>query len=74
MILLDEPFEGLAPLIVRDLVVGQSASAPQQGRTIVVVELNGGSGAVFGRSGLCAEQRARGVDWNAGLKVTPIRL
>jgi branched-chain amino acid transport system ATP-binding protein len=37
--LLDEPFEGLAPIIVRDLmkVCGQVA---EQGQTIVVVEQN----------------------------------
>jgi len=39
MILLDEPFEGLAPLIVRDLV-RVSRELAQQGRTIVVVEQN----------------------------------
>ncbi len=39
VILLDEPFEGLAPLIVRDLVrVSRELAA--QGRTIVVVEQN----------------------------------
>lgn len=39
LILLDEPFEGLAPLIVRDLMaVCQDLAA--QGRTIVVVEQN----------------------------------
>jgi len=39
IILLDEPFEGLAPLIVRDLVrVSRELAA--QGRTIVVVEQN----------------------------------
>jgi branched-chain amino acid transport system ATP-binding protein len=39
IILLDEPFEGLAPLIVRDLVrVSQELAA--QGRTIVIVEQN----------------------------------
>jgi branched-chain amino acid transport system ATP-binding protein len=39
LILLDEPFEGLAPLIVRDLVrVSRELAA--QGRTIVVVEQN----------------------------------
>ena len=39
VILLDEPFEGLAPLIVRDLVeVTRSLAA--EGRTIVVVEQN----------------------------------
>ena len=39
VILLDEPFEGLAPLIVRDLV-RVSRELAQQGRTIVVVEQN----------------------------------
>ena len=39
LILLDEPFEGLAPLIVRDLMnVCQELAS--QGRTIVVVEQN----------------------------------
>jgi branched-chain amino acid transport system ATP-binding protein len=39
IILLDEPFEGLAPLIVRDLVrISRELAA--QGRTIVVVEQN----------------------------------
>ena len=39
LILLDEPFEGLAPLIVRDLVrVSRELAA--QGRTIVLVEQN----------------------------------
>ncbi len=39
VILLDEPFEGLAPLIVRDLVrVSRELAA--QGRTILVVEQN----------------------------------
>lgn len=39
LILLDEPFEGLAPLIVRDLMrVCQELA--EQGRTIVVVEQN----------------------------------
>ncbi len=39
IILLDEPFEGLAPLIVRDLVAVTRALAAE-GRTIVVVEQN----------------------------------
>jgi branched-chain amino acid transport system ATP-binding protein len=39
VILLDEPFEGLAPLIVRDLV-RVSRELADQGRTIVVVEQN----------------------------------
>ena len=39
IILLDEPFEGLAPLIVRDLVQ-VSRELAQQGRTIVIVEQN----------------------------------
>jgi branched-chain amino acid transport system ATP-binding protein len=39
IILLDEPFEGLAPLIVRDLV-RVSRELAEQGRTIVVVEQN----------------------------------
>ncbi|MGH7156136.1 MAG: ABC transporter ATP-binding protein [Acetobacteraceae bacterium] len=39
VILLDEPFEGLAPLIVRDLVrVSRELAA--QGRTILIVEQN----------------------------------
>ena len=39
IILLDEPFEGLAPLIVRDLVaVARNLSA--EGRTMIVVEQN----------------------------------
>ena len=39
VILLDEPFEGLAPLIVRDLVTVTRQLAAE-GRTIVVVEQN----------------------------------
>ena len=39
IILLDEPFEGLAPLIVRDLV-RVSRELAEQGRTILVVEQN----------------------------------
>jgi len=39
LILLDEPFEGLAPLIVRDLM-GVCQELARQGRTIVVVEQN----------------------------------
>ena len=39
IILLDEPFEGLAPLIVRDLVETTKRLAAE-GRTIVVVEQN----------------------------------
>jgi branched-chain amino acid transport system ATP-binding protein len=39
IILLDEPFEGLAPLIVRD-PVRISREPAAQGRTIVVVEQN----------------------------------
>jgi branched-chain amino acid transport system ATP-binding protein len=39
VILLDEPFEGLAPLIVRDLV-RVSRELATQGRTILVVEQN----------------------------------
>ena len=39
IILLDEPFEGLAPLIVRDLV-RISRDLATQGRTILVVEQN----------------------------------
>jgi len=39
VVLLDEPFEGLAPLIVRDLVrIARELAA--QGRTILVVEQN----------------------------------
>jgi branched-chain amino acid transport system ATP-binding protein len=37
--LLDEPFEGLAPIIVRDLVATCRALA-QAGQTIVIVEQN----------------------------------
>jgi branched-chain amino acid transport system ATP-binding protein len=37
--LLDEPFEGLAPIIVRDLVATCRALA-QVGRAIVIVEQN----------------------------------
>jgi branched-chain amino acid transport system ATP-binding protein len=39
IILLDEPFEGLAPIIVRDLLATCRALA-QAGQTIVVVEQN----------------------------------
>lgn len=39
VILLDEPFEGLAPLIVRDLVA-VSRELASQGRTILIVEQN----------------------------------
>lgn len=39
LILLDEPFEGLAPLIVRDLM-NVCKELARQGRTIVVVEQN----------------------------------
>ena len=39
IILLDEPFEGLAPLIVRDLMAVCRKLA-DQGRTIVLVEQN----------------------------------
>jgi branched-chain amino acid transport system ATP-binding protein len=39
VILLDEPFEGLAPLIVRDLV-DTTARLAAEGRTIIVVEQN----------------------------------
>jgi branched-chain amino acid transport system ATP-binding protein len=39
IILLDEPFEGLAPLIVRDLV-RVSRELAEQGRTVVMVEQN----------------------------------
>lgn len=39
LILLDEPFEGLAPLIVRDLM-NVCQDLARQGRTIVVVEQN----------------------------------
>ncbi len=39
IVLLDEPFEGLAPLIVRDLVrISRELAA--QGRTILVIEQN----------------------------------
>jgi branched-chain amino acid transport system ATP-binding protein len=39
IILLDEPFEGLAPLIVRDLV-NVAAGLAREGRTMIVVEQN----------------------------------
>lgn len=39
MILLDEPFEGLAPLIVQDLI-GICRQIAQAGQTIVIVEQN----------------------------------
>jgi branched-chain amino acid transport system ATP-binding protein len=39
IVLLDEPFEGLAPIIVRDLLVARRALA-EAGQTIVVVEQN----------------------------------
>ena len=39
IILLDEPFEGLAPLIVRDLV-NVAADLAREGRTMIVVEQN----------------------------------
>jgi len=39
IILLDEPFEGLAPLIVRDLMATTRALA-EQGRTVLIVEQN----------------------------------
>jgi branched-chain amino acid transport system ATP-binding protein len=39
MILLDEPFEGLAPLIVQDLI-GVCRQIAQAGQTIVIVEQN----------------------------------
>lgn len=39
LILLDEPFEGLAPLIVRDLM-SVCQKLAEQGRTIVIVEQN----------------------------------
>ena len=39
LLLLDEPFEGLAPLIVRDLIATTRALA-SEGRTIVIVEQN----------------------------------
>jgi branched-chain amino acid transport system ATP-binding protein len=39
VILLDEPFEGLAPLIVRDLM-RVSRELAEQGRTVVIVEQN----------------------------------
>lgn len=39
LILLDEPFEGLAPLIVRDLM-GVCQQLAEQGRTVVIVEQN----------------------------------
>jgi len=39
LLLLDEPFEGLAPLIVRDLIATTRALAAE-GRTIVIVEQN----------------------------------
>ncbi len=39
IILLDEPFEGLAPIIVRDLM-GVCRRLADEGQTIVVVEQN----------------------------------
>ncbi len=39
LILLDEPFEGLAPLIVRD-IMNVCQQLAEQGRTIVIVEQN----------------------------------
>ena len=39
IILLDEPFEGLAPIVVRDLM-GVCRRLAEQGQTIVVVEQN----------------------------------
>jgi branched-chain amino acid transport system ATP-binding protein len=39
LLLLDEPFEGLAPLIVRDLIATTRLLA-EEGRTIVIVEQN----------------------------------
>ena len=39
LILLDEPFEGLAPLIVKDLL-GVAKKLAEEGRTIVIVEQN----------------------------------
>jgi branched-chain amino acid transport system ATP-binding protein len=39
LILLDEPFEGLAPIIVQDLL-GVCRSLAEEGRTIVIVEQN----------------------------------
>ena len=39
LILLDEPFEGLAPIIVRDLLATCRALA-EAGQTIIVVEQN----------------------------------
>ncbi|HUC67015.1 MAG TPA: ABC transporter ATP-binding protein, partial [Stellaceae bacterium] len=39
LILLDEPFEGLAPLIVQDLL-GVCRTLAEEGRTIVIVEQN----------------------------------
>jgi len=40
IILLDEPFEGLAPIIVQELVEVSRELARQEGRTIVIVEQN----------------------------------
>jgi len=39
LILLDEPFEGLAPLIVQDLI-GVCRQIASEGRTIIIVEQN----------------------------------
>jgi branched-chain amino acid transport system ATP-binding protein len=39
LLFLDAPFEGLAPLIVRDLIATTRLLA-QEGRTIVIVEQN----------------------------------
>jgi branched-chain amino acid transport system ATP-binding protein len=55
MILLDEPFEGLAPIIVQDLI-GVCRRIAKAGQTIVIVEQNveaggGGGGGGWGGGG-----------------------
>ena len=64
LILLDEPFEGLAPIIVEDLVAlcGRLAEA---GATIVIVEQDVRVGAAAGAPGLCAQQRSCRLRGNA---------
>ena len=64
IILLDEPFEGLAPLIVRDLVrVSRELAA--QGRTILVVEQNVVAALSF------ADRVYRAEQWPCRLEGTP---
>ena len=65
VILLDEPFEGLAPLIVRDLVrVSRELAAAGAHHPGGGAERCGG--VELRRSGVCAEQRACGVGGDAG--------